>query len=177
MNNPFAKYLDALEWICLAAVTGLAFWLGHTIGFADGKGEADQALVAAAQRAEQASAEILKTLQAQTARGDSLQASLTTSENARSTLAQEKDRALNTRLTRGVPCLGSAAVRVLNLPAGADANAVAEAAREHLPEDATAASDTDVALWARQCRDQYDTCRGRLDAINEFFSEGATDGR
>jgi hypothetical protein len=90
---------------------------------------------------------------------------------------KERDDALR-KLTSGRRCLGGAARRLLNaarpaagdrgLPAPADgvARPVATVAPHSIDEGGDdSASDTDVALWARFARDQYDLCRGRIDAI------------
>jgi len=37
--------------------------------------------------------------------------------------------------------------------------------------DAAFATDTDVAEWAAHARRSYDTCRGRLDAVRDFYQE------
>ncbi|MDR2113413.1 MAG: hypothetical protein LBQ62_09995 [Candidatus Accumulibacter sp.] len=84
-------------------------------------------------------------------------------------LGKEKDDALR-KLTTGRACLDAPVVGLLNADAFAangpglrpPAGGVARAA-------AGFASDTDVALWARNARDQYDRCRGRIDALNAFY--------
>jgi hypothetical protein len=103
-------------------------------------------------------------------RNDALTAALTRAENQRIALAQEKDREIR-RLTTGRRCLDAAAVRVLNYSASARTDALPEAVSEPVSADAAFATDTDVGLWARTCRDSYDTCRGRLDAIADFYRE------
>lgn len=102
-------------------------------------------------------------------RGDALMLQLSATETQRDQIQRERDHALNTRLTRGVPCLGGAAVRVLNLPDGAGRAALSQAASEPVRADGPAATDTDVALWISFARRSYDTCRGRLRAIAAFY--------
>lgn len=101
-------------------------------------------------------------------RNDALTAALTRAENERFAIAQEKDREIR-RLTTGRRCLDAAAVRVLNDSASTRTDALPEAGGEPVSADAAFATDTDVGLWARTCRDSYDTCRGRLDAIADFY--------
>ena len=103
-------------------------------------------------------------------RNDALTSALAQAENERFTIAQEKDREIR-RLTTGRRCLDAAAVRVLNDSASARTDALPEAGGKPLSADAAFATDTDVGLWARTCRDSYDTCRGRLDAIADFYRE------
>ncbi|WP_374342612.1 TraR/DksA family transcriptional regulator [Azonexus sp.] len=105
-------------------------------------------------------------------RGDTLVLQLATTENQRDKFQRERDHALNTRLTRGVPCLGGAAVGVLNLPDGAGRAALSQAASEPVRADGPAATDTDVALWISFAKRSYDTCRGRLRAIAAFYGDG-----
>jgi hypothetical protein len=103
---------------------------------------------------------------------EQLAAGLAVSENARTQLAEEKDREIR-RLTTGRRCLDAAVVRVLNADA---AVALPPAGAEPVSADAAFATDTDVGLWARTCRDRYDTCRGRLEAVNAFYRD-ADDAR
>lgn len=101
--------------------------------------------------------------------GRRLSARLAAAEADRETLTQEKTDALR-RLTTGRRCLDADAVRVLNAaslkPAG-----VPEAAYQPGSADAAFATDTDVGLWAAGARRAYDTCRGRLQAIADFYGE------
>lgn len=110
-------------------------------------------------------------------RGDRLVERLSATELARNELAQEKDDAIR-RLTVGRRCLDSAAVRVLNddLPTGLKAGDVPPATGQPLPAAAPFATDTDVGLWIGQARRAYDTCRGRIQAIHDFYgSQGEPD--
>ena len=116
--------------------------------------------------AEQASLERLIAAQR---RGDQLQTRLGAAESSIDTLTQEKQNAIR-RLTVGRPCLGSAAVRVLNQPAGIRPDTLPAAAGQPVPEDAAFATDTDVGLWIAQCQRGYDTCRNRLDAVADFYA-------
>ncbi|MBW7901246.1 MAG: hypothetical protein H3C26_07205 [Rhodocyclaceae bacterium] len=111
-----------------------------------------------------------------TTRGDALQFRLAEAETARDTALQETQHALR-RVTTGRPCLDAAAVRLLNgAGALAPAGAVPETTGEPLRADAAVATDTDVALWAAHARRSYDTCRGRLAAIDAFYAGERGDG-
>ena len=103
-------------------------------------------------------------------RGDALAARAAAAESLSQTHIEEKNDAIR-RLTAGRPCLGSAAVRLLNQPAGLKPAAVPETASQPAGADAAFATDTDVGLWANTARRQYDTCRGRLGAVAEFFED------
>lgn len=92
-------------------------------------------------------------------------------------IGKEKDNAIR-ELSARRPCLSANLVRVLNAGTPAAAAAVPTtpggAARSASgltadPGDA-AASDEDVALWARDARDQYDACRARIAALKNFHA-------
>ncbi|MDR2187005.1 MAG: hypothetical protein LBE62_03010 [Azonexus sp.] len=118
------------------------------------------------QRGEALNAALLR-LSAANKANEKLVADLAAADNARTQLAEEKNREIR-RLSTGRRCLDAAVVRVLNADAAAS---LPPARSEPVPADAAFASDTDVALWARACRDRYDTCRGRLEAINTFYRD------
>ena len=103
---------------------------------------------------------------------DALLARVSASESALQAQTEEKNDAIR-RITVGRPCLGSAAVRVLNQPAGIKPAAVPAASAGLLADDAAFATDTDVGIWISNCRRSYDTCRGRLQAIADFFTDEA----
>jgi hypothetical protein len=105
-------------------------------------------------------------------RGDELVLRIAAAELEQTRIAEEKDREIR-RLTVGRRCLDGAAVRLLNQPAGAGlghAGAVPQAAGQPVPDDAAFATDTDVGIWVGQCRRAYDTCRGRLQGIADFYA-------
>ncbi len=95
---------------------------------------------------------------------------LAQSENALAKITEEKDHEIR-RLTTGRRCLDAGAVRVLNQPAGHEqpARAVPDAAAPPVFSDAAFATDTDVGTWIAGCQRSYDTCRGRLDGIADFY--------
>lgn len=92
---------------------------------------------------------------------------------------QETHNALKTATT-GRPCLGGAALRVLDhaaglrppaVPAGALQAAAAGPAAD--PPDGDAyASDADVAGWIATAADLYEQCRGRVDDIRHYDDGG-----
>lgn len=89
---------------------------------------------------------------------------------------QETQHALKTA-TRGRPCLGGAALRVLDKSTGLrppesagalhGGSAAAAAHSEDSAEDEEA-TDTDVAGWIAIAGDYYDRCRARIRDIREY---------
>jgi len=60
---------------------------------------------------------------------------------------------------------------VLNGPAiGLHAPGVPEAPGGVVPADGAFATDTDVGLWIAGAQRSYNTCRGRLQAVADFYS-------
>lgn len=113
--------------------------------------------------------EAISVLSAANKRADQLALNLAAAENTREKLTQEKDREIR-RLTVGRRCLDGAVVRVLNDPGGG----VSKAPGRPVRTNADFATDTDVGEWIGQCQRGYETCRGRLGAIAEFYeNEGA----
>ncbi len=111
-----------------------------------------------------AAAAALERLQQAQARGDELAQQLAAAETTLQTQAEEASREI-ARLTTGRRCLDGAVVRLLNASQGIRLGTVPPAAGQPAAADGAAASDTDVAQWARVCRTGYDTCRARLDAL------------
>lgn len=100
-------------------------------------------------------------------------------EQTLTAFAQEKNNEL-ARLVTGRRCLDGAAVRVLNRPSpqlgGALSQTTSFALRAATPvaahtDDGAFASDEDVAGWVGQCQRGYETCRGRLGAIADFYHQ------
>lgn len=115
-----------------------------------------------------AAAAALERLQQAQARGDELAQQLAAAETTLQTQAEEASREI-ARLTTGRRCLDGAVVRMLNAPSqGIRLGAVPPAAGQPAAADGAAASDRDVAQWARVCRTGYDTCRARLDALIDY---------
>jgi len=115
-----------------------------------------------------AAAAALERLQQAQARGDELAQQLATAETTLQTQAEEASREI-ARLTTGRRCLDGAVVRLLNGPSpGIRLGAVPQTPGQPAAADGAAASDRDVAQWARVCRTRYDTCRARLDALIDY---------
>ncbi len=115
-----------------------------------------------------AAAAAMERLQQAQARGDELAQQLAAAETTLQTQAEEASREI-ARLTTGRRCLDGAVVRLLNAPSqGIRLGTVPPSAGQPAPADGAAASDRDVAQWARVCRTRYDTCRARLDALIDY---------
>lgn len=102
-------------------------------------------------------------------RGEDLQKQVAAAENERDQATWEKEDAIR-RLTVGRRCLDSAAVRVLNRAASLKPS-LPEAPGQPVSTDAAFATDTDVGIWIGQCQRSYDTCRGRLQAVSDFYEK------
>lgn len=100
--------------------------------------------------------------------GDVLFGRLASVEATLSKTSQELDREIRRRTT-GRHCLNSDVVSLLNAAADSNAgNHLPEAPGSAPAEDGAFATDTDVALWAKLARTEYDICRARLGALIDF---------
>lgn len=106
-------------------------------------------------------------------RNGELVAQLAAAENLRAKSNEEKDLAIR-HLTTGRRCLDRAVVRVLNDEPAAQP-AVPTPGAEPVSADAAFATDTDVGLWARTCKSQYEKCNASLGAINRFYKDLPSD--
>lgn len=165
MTDPLVRIA---AWL---AAAGLIFGAGWTVEGWRMSTEISRLEKSHAKQQSAALTQALSRLVAAQKHGDRLTARVAEQENALITLAQEKDDAVR-RLTVGRRCLDSAAVRVLNAGSRADLKPpIPETASQPVPGDAAFATDTDVGLWIGQCQRSYDTCRGRLQAIADFYEE------
>lgn len=161
---------EAVKALVMAAIAALIFAAGWAVeGWRKDAEIADLKRSHAEAKDKDADA-AMQQITAAIHRADILQGRLSAQENALQTLAQEKDHEIR-RLTTGRRCLDSAAVRVLNRTASLKPAAVPEATSEPVRADAAFATDTDVGVWIGQCQRGYETCRGRLAAIADFYGE------
>lgn len=105
-------------------------------------------------------------LQEANALGDSLTRRLNVAEAVIHQTQQERDRALK-NLTSGRACLSAGAVGLLNDPRRGSAD-VPQTTGQPDATDGDSATDTDVAWWIGVAQEQYETCRGRLNALIDF---------
>lgn len=169
MPQVISTELKFAAGLALAALLVFAGWQVEAWRSSKASAKREQAIAEAEARGAKAN---LALVVAANERADTLAASLAATEINLEKLNQEKADAVRS-LTAGRRCLDSAAVRVLNerLPAHINGGAVSEAAGKFVSTDAAFATDTDVGLWIGQCQRGYETCRGRLAAIADFYKE------
>lgn len=174
MNPATLRLLAVL--VVFSATFGAGFFAGTTLTRAHYvAGIADLKTRRAAERESAA-----RGLAAAVERGDRLAGRVLLAETALQTLEQEKQHALR-RVTTGRPCLGGAALRVLDGAPGPGLALPAPAGRAAAKDGAAAAdsgsgagrdaTDLDVGLWIAHARRAYDVCRGRIDALADFYND------
>lgn len=158
---------ETIKTLIVGAIAALIFLAGWTVEGWRKDAEIERIERAHADQRARDAVAAAEEIAAATKRGNELAARAAAAESARD-LALEETRDALRRVTTGRPCLSAAAVRLLNEPGGLKP-ALPGAASQPAGTDAAAATDTDVALWAAFARRSYDTCRGRIDALAEFF--------
>ena len=108
-------------------------------------------------------------LQAAQARGDALTTGLLHQQATIDQLTTEARRAIP-QVTTGRPCLGPAALRVLDGAPGLDVAGLPPAAGGAAAEGGPVATDTDIAGWAVDAGAAHETCRVRFDALIDWHS-------
>jgi len=116
-----------------------------------------------------AEAEARIRLEAAVARGNTLSSRLAQTESTLNKKTLEVSREI-ARLTTGRPCLGAAAVSLLN---GGPAPKLSQASGQPVAEDGAVATDTDIAWWIAGTQGQYETCRARLGALIDWWEPTA----
>jgi hypothetical protein len=115
-----------------------------------------------------AKGEALAALLAARQRGDALTFELQAAHTTAQQRQEQIDEALS-RATVGRPCLGPAALRLLDRAAAVAPAALPPAAGLPAATDAEpVATDTEVARWANTAYGQYAECTRRLDALIQF---------
>ena len=160
---------EAIKAIVFAAIAALLITAGWTANGWRKDAEIERIERAHAEQrardAEAAADEIAAAVQ----RGNELAARVTAAESTRDTALQETKDAIR-RVTTGRPCLSGPAVRLLNESAGLKP-AMPATPGQPAGADAAAATDTDVGEWIAAAVRHYDTCRGRLAAVADFYKE------
>lgn len=158
--------------IAVLGVFVFGAWLGWTLSgwlWVASYAELEKTHAEAEAVRDRAVLEALEQVRALERQGDAIAARLMTAEAARTQLAKEKDDAIRA-YTTGKPCLAAGLVGLLNNTTGSGSGLRLSAPASGLaPADSAAATDTDVALWARVARDAHDACRARIDALNDFY--------
>ncbi|MBB5204436.1 hypothetical protein HNQ51_001750 [Inhella inkyongensis] len=130
-----------------------------------------------AEAARLAAVEQARRLAAAHAHGERLSAELRHLEHQQRQQAKERSDAM-VHFTRGSPCLGDDALRLLDGAPGlrvARVPAPAQAAAGADAPTATAASDRDLAGWALDVGQQYEACRQRIDALRAWHDNTRAD--
>lgn len=160
---------ETIKTLIVGAVAVLIFAAGWAVEGWRKDAEIDRLRLEHANESADAARAAAEVITAELKRGNELTARVAAAEATRDTALQETQDALR-RVTTGRPCLSAAAVRLLNQPGSLKAALPAPPGKPD-GADAAFATDTDVAQWAAYAIRSYDTCRGRIDALNEFFKE------
>lgn len=160
---------ETIKTIVFAAVAALLFAAGWQVQGWRKDAEIERIERAhAEQRARDAEA-AADEITAAVKRGNELAARVTAAESTRDIALQETRDALR-KVTTGRPCLSGPAVRLLNESAGLKP-ALPATPGQPAVTDAAAATDTDVGEWIAGAIRHYDTCRGRLAAVADFYKD------
>lgn len=165
---------ETIKTLIVAVIAVLIFAAGWQVEGWRKDAEIDRIHLAHANERAEDSRAATEVITAALKHGNELAARAAAAETARD-LALEETRDALRKVTTGRPCLSGAAVRLLNDAAGIKPPDLPGAAGQSAGADAGAASDTDVALWAAHARRSFDTCRGRIDALAEYFKEPERD--
>lgn len=161
---------ETIKTVIVAVFAALIFFAGWAVEGWRKDAEIDRLHAAYSDERARAASEAAADLKAAVTRSNELAARASAAESARD-LALEETRDALRKVTTGRPCLNAAAVRLLNESAGFKAADLPATPGQPAGADAAFATDTDIALWAAHARRSYDTCRGRVDALREFFEE------
>lgn len=154
--SPLALY--AAAFLLVTNVIAVVMWRGEVAAHRHTK-------LAHAEQIVKAREEQLAYIQEAINFNDVLVAQLSEYEKQLGTKEKERSDAVR-KLTSGRKCLDAAVVRVLNdVPGPPDG----QAEPYPLSKDGSFATDTDVGEWASHAKQQYDVCRGRIDAIADFY--------
>lgn len=153
-----------------AVITALALWLAYRHGYATAEAHY-QRQMAESQAAHAISyARLEAGYREQEQKGQALAAQVAKAEATNQQLLKEKNHAIR-QATTGRACLNPDTVRLLNANGNASHPDMPASSGNALVADGAVATDTDVALWAADARNRYDACRGRIDALRQFFEE------
>lgn len=153
-----------------AVITALALWLAYRHGYATAEALC-QRQMAESQAADAFSyARLEANYRKQEQKGQALAAQVAKAEATNQQLLKEKNHDIR-QATTGRACLDADALRLLNNNPDTRHPGLPASSGNALVADGAVATDTDVALWAADARSRYDACRGRIDALRQFFEE------
>lgn len=103
------------------------------------------------------------------ARAETLAASLRSAETDLQEIKERKQHEIVKVATKRT-CFNAELVRVLNSPdRGSDTAGMPAPLPDIDAGDETVATDTDVALWIENAKEQYEVCRARFKALIDFY--------
>lgn len=158
----------SVEWICWALMILCGGGLGWEVGRAPLKVQLAQQSAAHATEKKLLAEHAAQTLQDAQVRGDALTTGLLNQQTHIDQLTTEARRAIP-QVTAGKPCLGPAALRLLDSAPGLSVNGLPPATGGAVAADGRIATDTDIAGWSLDAGAQYEVCRARLDALIDFY--------
>lgn len=165
---------DTIKTVIVAVFAVLIFAAGWAVEGWRKDAEIDRIKLTQANERADAERATAAVITAALKRYNELEARVAAAESTRDVALQETQDALR-KITTGKPCLSGAAVRLLNQSNGIKPPDLPAAPGQPAGADAAFATDTDVAQWAAYAIRSYDTCRGRLDAIADFYKEAPSD--
>lgn len=162
-----------LDWLALLAIVVLPLGLAGAVGWQAGRAPlkvqlAQQSADHAAKK-RQAAEQAAITLQAAQARGDALTTGLLNQQTKIDQLTTEARRAIP-QVTTGRPCLGPAALRLLDSAPGLDVAGLPPATGGAAAAGGPVATDTDIAGWTVDAGAAFGVCRARLDALIDWHA-------
>lgn len=154
----------SVAWTCWALMFLCGGGLGWQVGRAPLKVQlAQQAKAYATEKQHLVEATVTMLAAAQT-RGDALTTGLLQQQTHIDQLTTEARHAIP-QVTAGKPCLGPAALRLLDSAPGLSVNGLPPATGGAAAANGRIATDTDIAGWSLDAGAQYEVCRARLDAL------------
>ena len=166
-----------LDWLVLLALVALPLGLASAVGWQAGRApltvQLSQQATAYATEKQRLAEAAVTVLAAAQARGDALSTGLLNQQTHIDQLTTEARRAIP-QVTSGRPCLGPAALRLLDSAPGLDVAGLPPAASGAAAESRRVALDSDIAGWAVDAGGQYAVCRARLDALIDWHVQTPT---
>lgn len=159
----------ALLAACFVSGAGLSWQAGRAPLLAQLAQQA-QAHATEKQHQAEAAAAILAAAQV---RGNALTARLLNQQAHIDQLTTEARRAIP-QVTSGRPCLGLAALRLLDSAPGLAVAGLPPAAGSAAAEGGPLALDSDIARWAIDAGAAYEVCRARFDALSDWHAAAAS---
>jgi len=162
-----------VDLLCAATMLACAAGAGWEVGRAPLQVQLAQQSATHAAEKRKAAEQAASTLQAAQARGDALSTGLLNQQTTIDQLKTEARRAIP-QVTTGKPCLGPAALRVLDSAPGLDVAGLSPATGGAAAEGGPVATDADIAGWVVDAGAQYEVCRARFGALIDWYAAAPT---